>query len=132
MSNIESLKKAKEELALSQAEKEQIIDAEVIKSEELDEQAEETEQKPPKCLVQLGYNEDGGLIFEVRGEDTSLLTVEGLLSYAQREMGRYWEPRLGVAGYGQKIVDRIDVLEKNLDDLAGIMKDLIDVFQKNE
>lgn len=53
------------------------------------------ESKPdPKCEISVGMEPNGNLYFLARGEDPSLLNIEGLIRFAQLKMAKIWEERM--------------------------------------
>lgn len=67
-----------------------IVDAEAVDITEGD-----TEDRPqPKCEVIVGMEANGNLYFLARGEDPSLLNIEGLIKFAQLKMEQIWATRM--------------------------------------
>jgi hypothetical protein len=50
-------------------------------------------QKAVKCEVVIGVFEDGNLYFNAGGEAPDLLTIDGLLKYAERRVKQIWDAR---------------------------------------
>lgn len=51
------------------------------------------EQVPVRCEIVLGVLADGRLYFNVAGEGTDLLVIDGLIKYAERRMKQQWDIR---------------------------------------
>lgn len=65
------------------------------KVEEIREMNEETtiESTGVRCELSIGVTNDGALYFNVHGDNTDLLTIDGLLAFAQRRMRQVWRSR---------------------------------------
>lgn len=68
---------------------EQVIDAETVEVNE-----EAVKQEVPRCEVRVGMDQEGQLFFTLLGSDQNLITVDGLLDYAKREMDKVWKQKL--------------------------------------
>lgn len=80
----------------------EFIEAEVVEvAEAVQEEAVEAEKEmvftgedDVVCELRIGYRKDGGIYFNIHGEDQSLITISGLLRYAEEEQKRIWSTRL--------------------------------------
>lgn len=48
------------------------------------------EDQVPRCEITVGIDMKGNVYYRIGGPDQSLITIEGLLKYANREMDRLW------------------------------------------
>lgn len=64
-------------------EKVKVVDAEVVQEEQI-----------ARCEVTVGIDMKGNVYYRIGGPDQSLITIEGLLKYANREMDRLWQKTL--------------------------------------
>ena len=67
-----------------------VVDAEFTEVEE----AQEEKREAIECLVSVGITEEGNMFFNISGSKQSLVTVDGLLKYAERHMESVWKDRL--------------------------------------
>jgi hypothetical protein len=67
-------------------------EAKMAKTAEL--QDVEQAQPQPKCEMVVGMEANGDLYFLARGEDPSLLNIEGLIKFAQLKMEQIWAGRM--------------------------------------
>lgn len=84
--------------------KKEFIEAEVVEVMEpaaVQEEAVETEKEMVftgeddiVCELRVGLRKDGGIFFNIHGEDQSLITISGLLRYAEEEQKQIWSNRL--------------------------------------
>jgi hypothetical protein len=71
--------------------KETIVDAEAVEVTDADEKQAAAQ---PKCEVIVGMETNGNLYFLARGEDPSLLNIEGLIKFAQLKIDQVWAERM--------------------------------------
>lgn len=62
------------------------------KKEEVVVEEVQQEQAAPeiRCAVTVGITTGGDVFFDIDGQDQNLVTVDGLLKYAQRHMDNVW------------------------------------------
>lgn len=78
-----------EQLAALEEEEKAQQQEDLIEDAEFTEVKEEKEEPKIITMINLGYREDGSVIFTVNGEG-NLLAIEGLIKYAEREVGKLW------------------------------------------
>lgn len=61
----------------------------------MSEQNQPQEQAPSKidCAIVVGVREDGGVFIETHGERQNLITIDGLVKYAERYVENEWAKR---------------------------------------
>jgi len=53
-------------------------------------EAEEVKPAPIKCAIVSAIREDGSVFIELHGHDHNLITLEGLVKYAERYVSEQW------------------------------------------
>lgn len=71
-----------------------VVEAEFSEVEAPEVETTEQDGQPIKTGVLVAITEAGDLHFQLLGSDQNLLTVEGLLKYADKHMAKVWEARL--------------------------------------
>jgi hypothetical protein len=70
---------------------EEVVEAEFT---EVTEAPVEEQGKPIACGFSVIMTEDGDISFHPHGSNPNLVTMDGLLKYAERYLEREWAPRL--------------------------------------
>ena len=73
---------------------EDVVEAEFTEVEE----AQEEKREAIECLVSVGITEEGNMFFNISRSKQSLVTVDGLLKYAERHMENVWKDRFETKG----------------------------------
>jgi hypothetical protein len=48
---------------------------------------------PVKCEIVAGIREDSSIYFNIGGSNPDMLTIDGLIKFADRRMKQYWDAR---------------------------------------
>lgn len=67
--------------------------AEVVEAE-FEEVEKEEEPKKVACGLLVALTVDGDVSIQLLGENQNLVTLDGLVKYAERYLDKTWEPRL--------------------------------------
>jgi hypothetical protein len=70
-------------------EKVKIVDAEIVDAP--------SQEQTTRCELVFGIDLKGSIYFRIAGPDQSLITMSGLMDYAEREMDRFWENALAAS-----------------------------------
>ena len=92
----QAMKKQAEEEKEMEKNKAKVVDIndfEEVKDENTEAAPAENQVNNVKCEIILGVRDDGSLYFNVGGNDTNLLLIEGLLEYGKRKLKQIWEQR---------------------------------------
>lgn len=69
------------------------ITSEVEEADEAPSNPTKIEDLPTECEVRIGVKVDGSIYFTISGEKANLLTLDGLLKYAERRVKQHWDLR---------------------------------------
>lgn len=70
-----------------------VVEAEFTEVET--QEAPQAEEKAIACGFSVVMTEDGDISFHPHGSNPNLVTMDGLLKYAERYLAKEWGPRLG-------------------------------------
>lgn len=61
------------------------------KQQEAQQQVQQQEEQPIRCGLLVGVYEDGSVFFKTMGSEPHLVTLDGLVKYAERYVEDMWK-----------------------------------------